>query len=49
MDAKETLIEPKTWVTVGSVILILILGLGPLMTGLEGGTDHPKRSHGCIK
>ena len=40
MDIKVTLMEPKTWVTVGSVVIMLILGLGPLMTGLEGGTDH---------
>ena len=36
MDIKAAFMEPKTWVTVGSVVLILILGLGPLMTGLEG-------------
>ena len=40
MDIKAALMEPKTWVTLGSVVLMLILGLGPLMTGLEGGTDH---------
>lgn len=45
MDIKAALMEPKTWVTVGSVVLILILGLGPLMTGLEGGTDHPDSAH----
>ena len=38
MDIKAALMEPKTWVTLGSVVLILILGLGPLMTGLDGGT-----------
>ena len=45
MDIKATLMEPKTWVTVGSIVLILILGLGPLMTGLEGGTDHADSEH----
>ena len=45
MDIKAALMEPKTWVTVGSVVLILILGLGPLMTGLEGGTDHADSEH----
>ena len=45
MDIKAALMEPKTWVTVGSVVLMLILGLGPLMTGLEGGTDHPDSEH----
>jgi len=40
MDIKATLSEPKTWVTIASVALMLILGLGPLMTGMEGGTDH---------
>ena len=45
MDIKATLMEPKTWVTLGSFVLILILGLGPLMTGLEGGTDHADSEH----
>ena len=45
MDIKAALMEPKTWVTLGSVVLMLILGLGPLMTGLEGGTDHPDSAH----
>ena len=45
MDIKAALMEPKTWVTVGSVVLMLILGLGPLMTGLEGGTDHADSEH----
>jgi hypothetical protein len=45
MDIKATLLEPKTWVTVASVALILILGLGPLMTGMEGGTDHADSEH----
>ena len=45
MDIKAALMEPKTWVTLGSVVLILILGLGPLMTGLEGGTDHADSEH----
>ncbi len=45
MDIKATLSEPKTWVTVASVALMLILGLGPLMTGMEGGTDHADSEH----
>ena len=45
MDIKAALMEPKTWVTVGSVVLMLILGLGPFMTGLEGGTDHADSEH----
>jgi len=45
MDIKATLSEPKTWVTVASVALMLILGLGPLMTGMEGGTDHSDSEH----
>ncbi len=45
MDIKATLLEPKTWVTVASVALMLILGLGPLMTGMEGGTDHADSEH----
>ena len=45
MDIKAALMEPKTWVTVGSVVLMLILGIGPLMTGLEGGTDHADSEH----
>ena len=45
MDIKAALMEPKTWVTVGSVVLMLILGLGPVMTGLEGGTDHADSEH----
>ncbi len=45
MDIKAALMEPKTWVTLGSVVLMLILGLGPLMTGLEGGTDHADSEH----
>ena len=45
MDIKAALMEPKTWVTLGSVAVMLILGLGPLMTGLEGGTDHADSEH----
>ena len=45
MDIKAALMEPKTWVTLGSVVLMLILGLGPVMTGLEGGTDHADSEH----
>ena len=44
MDIKAALAEPKTWVTVSSVVLMLILGIGPLMAGLEGGTEHTEES-----
>ena len=45
MDIKEALSQPKTWVTVASVALLLLLGLGPLMAGLAGGPDHAETEY----
>ncbi len=45
MDIKAALSRPKTWVTVASVALLLVLGLGPLMAGLEGGTGHAESEY----
>ena len=31
MDIKDTLSQPKTWMIVGSVVVVFMLGIGPMM------------------
>lgn len=46
MDIKDTLSQPKTWMIVGSVVVVFMLGIGPMMVDSGGLVDMAEDEFG---
>ncbi len=48
MDIKAALMEPKTWMIVSSVVVVLMLGIGPMMISSGEVADMAEDQYGEV-